>query len=205
MDLNDPDLNNPAEARIAALAAITDPDLSLAVLRLANSALADVPSWLVLRVTEAGNEQPITIASPLYSSGAAHARSSLRVEVDSAVHDGLIHTFVFLAAEPRAFDAFRHFRSASESFDTDPAPGQDAGPTIRRLVVDGDMTDATAAVGTPDRDEPGDPGEHVIHQAIGVLLDRGWSDAGLELATRARAANLSLIQQARAVVDSLPG
>jgi hypothetical protein len=200
------DLNN-TDARLAAFSALADRDrdLSLAVLRLANSALIDVPSWLSLRVTKAGNERPITISSSSYSSGNANARSSLRVEVDSTVHGGRNHSIVFLAEEPNAFDAFRHFHSLApnEHAGSDRDPELEGKLSIRRLVVDGNVPipgvlGSTAADNTDAADS-----ERIIDHAIGILLERGCPDARRELAVLAQTANCSLLQQAHTVLNSL--
>jgi hypothetical protein len=198
------DMNN-AEARLAALSALAngDPDLSLAVLRLANSALLDVPSWLSLQVTEAGIEQPITISSQSYSSGQANATSSLRVEVDSAVHEGLSHSIIFLAEEANAFNAFRHIHSAAADEAAGPDTDLEVGLSIRRLVVDGDVPMpgvlGSSAVDDPDAADS----ERIIDHAVGVLLERGWSDARRELAVLALAADCSLLEQAHTVLKTV--
>jgi hypothetical protein len=199
------DLEDTINTVLATSSPLADgnPDLSVALLRLASSALAGVPSWLALRVTEAGNEQQLTIYQPSYSSGKAHARSSLRLEVDSTVHAGLSRSFVFLAEEANAFDDFRQFRTAGPCEDASSGATTPAGPAISRLVVDGDVPIAGTGELTSVGDKEAADSDRVIDRAIGVLLERGWSDARGELTARAHSSGRTLLREARAVLGSV--
>ena len=167
------------------------------MLRLANSAQTGIPSWLGLLVTEAGTDKPIMMATSGYCTGETPAHSSLRLDVASSVHDGRSHAIVFLAAEPHAFDEFRQFRSA------DVEKGS-AGTTIVRLVVDGDVPGTGTRAAPPAADDDVAAAEHIIEQAVGILLDRGVSDGRARLTVRAEASSSSLLEQAHSVLASLP-
>jgi hypothetical protein len=205
-----------ADSLVAAWSALTgtDDDLSRAVLGLARSARSEFPSWLALKITKSVAEESITIGTPAYSAGEAQVRSSLRLDIGATVPDGRLHSIVLLAGERHAFDAFRHFRSVE--------PG-DQETSIRRLVVDEDvpLTGWVASVAPIDPDTAGcgaagsgavgigvgvgttEDAEHAVEQAVGILLDRGWSDARGHLVEGAAASGRTLHEQARTVLASL--
>jgi hypothetical protein len=199
------DLDRATAERLHALSGIEgESDLALVVLDLARSAQAAVPSFLALRVTIHGAEQPITVATRESFAGRVDVRSSLRLEIAIAGEVGHHHSVVYLAEQP---DAFIDFRKASDWISsTAEILFQDQ---IERLVVDGDVpSDGMTGFAAEGRRLCGaGEGQSSVEQAVGALMSCGFTAeaARMELDVRARSSRRSAVEEALALLRSLRG
>jgi hypothetical protein len=196
-------LDSTAAERLEALSTLVgDPDLAVAVMDLARSALAAIPSCLAMQVTIRGAEPPVTVTTPDFLAGTVPC-SSLRLEIRAGTEDGRYHRILFLAEFP---DAFRDFDDVPRW--TSGIGNPVSGHRIARLVVNGDLSvaeeiagqaaeGADALLGSVD-------GQRLVERAVGALLNSGFTVEGARshLEARAKAAAWTLVEEAQEVLAS---
>ncbi len=191
-------------AGLATASSLRPDDVSIELTELGAAVRETVSSFAGLHLTTVADGNPVTFTVFETVTDPTDLAASVRVPLQAAVDAATARTVLRLFAHhPGAFVDLAADLTVALGFDP-PVTGRAPAPTISdaalRIHLDADLppwTTVTAIEGLTAFD--------TVNQAIGVLIERGWSpsEAEPELDRLAAAAGVDLHTQARSVIASI--